>query len=113
MIVLLRFDCFVGRAAKQVNSMFVDAAEIAVPECDAMTVQEFKNLDRDFAAIVEPVAKLRRAELHARLPFDNVNDDCHDLGHGLAQEKVIMRYFVKPSHAAEQLHEPPHLAFRD
>ena len=46
--------------------MPVDAAQVAAPQRDAVAIEEFQDLDRDLAAVVEPVAKLRGGEL-ARL----------------------------------------------
>ena len=43
--------------------MLVDAAQIAAPQGDAVAIEEFEDLDRDLAAVVEPVAELRGGEL--------------------------------------------------
>ena len=43
--------------------MRVDAAQIAAAQGHAVTVEEFEDLDRDLAAVVDSVAKLRRGEL--------------------------------------------------
>ena len=51
------------RAAEQVEPMLVDAAQIAAAQGDAVAIEEFEDLDRDLAAVVEAVAKLRRSEL--------------------------------------------------
>ena len=40
--------------------MLVDAAQIAAAQGDAVAVEEFQNLDRDLAAILDLVAELPR-----------------------------------------------------
>ena len=53
--------------------MLVDAAEVAAPQRHAVAVEEFEDLDRDLAAVVEPVAQLRGGELALRACVGNVD----------------------------------------
>ena len=80
---------------------------------DAVAVEEFEDLDRDLAAVVEPVAELRRGELAVRRRAPRVDGDLHHLGHGAAQEEMIVRDLVDLAHAAEQLQQPPHVGLPD
>ncbi len=64
-----------GRTAKQVEPMFVDAAQVARRNVNAVAIEEFENLDGDLAAVVEPVAKLRGAELRIRRGRAEIDDD--------------------------------------
>ena len=56
-------------AAKQVEPMRVDAAEVAAPQRHAVAIEELQDLDRHLSAVVEPVAKLRGDELAASAPL--------------------------------------------
>src|SRR6185312_14836544 len=60
-----RTVCALRRPAKQIEPMPVDAPQVAAAQRDAVPVEEFEDLDCDLAAIVEPVAQLRGAELVA------------------------------------------------
>src|ERR1700694_710043 len=75
-----------------------------------MAVEEFQNLDRDLAAVVDPVAELRRGELAVRESGDELDDDADHIGHGLAQEEMIMRDLVGLAHAAKKLEQAPDVA---
>ena len=57
---------FIRRAAEQIEPVFVHAAQIASPQRHAMAIEEFKNLDGDFAAVVEPIAEFGGGELPVR-----------------------------------------------
>ena len=85
---------FVRRAMEQVEPMLVDAAKIAPPKCDAMTVEEFEHLNRDLAAIVKPVAKLRRSELSVRSLGSEIGGNLHHLRNGAAQKEMIVSDFI-------------------
>ena len=43
--------------------MRVEAAEVAAPHRQAVTIEEFEDLDRHLAAVLDAVAELRRGEL--------------------------------------------------
>jgi len=58
----------VRRRAEKIESMAVDAAQIAAPQCHAMTIEEFKNLNGDLATVIEPVAKRGGSELNSLAP---------------------------------------------
>src|SRR6202023_645365 len=90
--------------------MLVDAAQIAAAQGDAMAVEEFQNLDRDLAAVVDPVAELRRGELAVRRRRAEIADDADHLGHGLAQEEMIVLDLVGLAHAAKKLEQAPDVA---
>ena len=78
----------------------------------AVAVEEFEDLDRDLAAVVEPVAELRGGELALRGLRRDVGDDLDHLGDRVAQEEMIVRDLVDLAHAAEQLEQAPDLRLR-
>src|SRR5215472_11397707 len=49
----------VRRCAEQIEPMLVHAAQIAAAQRDAVAIEEFQDLDRDLAAVVDLVAELR------------------------------------------------------
>jgi hypothetical protein len=49
-----------------------------------VAVEEFQNLDRDLAAVVDTVAELCRGELGIRRGGAELDDNADHLGHGLA-----------------------------
>src|SRR5262244_2694212 len=55
--------CALRRHAEQVEPVLVHAAEIAAAQRDAVAIEEFQDLDRDLAPVVDPVTELRRSEL--------------------------------------------------
>ena len=87
--------------------MLVDAAQIAAAQGDAVAVEEFENLDRDLATVVDPVAELRRGELAVRRSGAEIDNDADHLGHGLAQKEMIVSDLVSLAHAAEKLEQAP------
>ena len=92
--------------------MFVDAPQIAAPHRDAVPVEKLEDLDRDLAAVIHLIPEQRGVELSIRRFAGQLRRDLHHLGDGVAQEEVIMRHFIDTAHAAEQLQQPPDLAFR-
>ena len=77
---------------------------------DAMAVEEFENLDGDLAAVVEPVAKLRRGELAVGAVAATSTMMLDHLRDGAAQEEMVVRDLIDLPHAAEQLQQPAHVA---
>src|SRR5262245_14491710 len=88
--------------AEQIEPMLVHAAQIATAERHAMAVEEFKDLDRDLATIVETVTKKRCGELAVRALGRDVASNVHHLTDRAAQEEVIEGNLVHLSHPAEQ-----------
>src|SRR5690606_20787033 len=74
-----------------------------------MAVEKFKDLDRNLAAAVKPVAQQRRGKLPVGTRFGEIAGNADDLGHGVAQEEVILRDLVEPAHAAEQAQYAAHV----
>src|SRR5690606_24859724 len=66
----IRHRRWVGRlavgAAELVEALPVDAAQIPAAHGNATPIEEFKNLDRDLAAILETVAELCGGKLSVR-----------------------------------------------
>lgn len=100
------------RGTEQVQTMLVDPTQVFTIQSDAVTVEEFENLDGDLPAIIEAVAKLRGREDSILGVSCNVNRDAHHFLDGRAQEKMVMRYFVSPSQAPRQFEKPTDIAFR-
>jgi hypothetical protein len=94
---------------EQVQPMFVDTAQIAAPQCDAVTIEEFQDLDRYFSPVVEAIAELRRSELAVRSVACKVDGDFQHFGDGGVQKKVVMGDFVDFAHAADELEQSAHL----
>ena len=82
--------------------MPVDAAQIAAPQRHAMTIEKFQYPDCNLAAIVQPVAELRGDELSGGSVLTHVDDDPDHFRHRRAQEEVVERDLIDPSHAPEQ-----------
>ena len=101
----------IRRAAEQVEPVFVDAAQIAAPQRDAVTVEEFEDLDGDLAAVVEPVAEFGGGELPGRRLRRQIGGNFHHLRHGAAKKEMIVGNLVDLAEAAEQLEKPPDVGF--
>src|SRR5215813_10317599 len=56
----------VRAGAEQVEPVLVHPPQVAAPERHAVAVEKFQDLDRDLAAIIEPVAELSGRELALR-----------------------------------------------
>src|ERR1041384_6501129 len=91
--------------------MSVHTAQIAAAQGHAVAIEEFENLDRNLAPVVEAVAQLRGDELAFLGVCREVRDDLDHLGDGATQKEMVLRDLVHPAHATEQLEEAPHLAF--
>ena len=57
--------------------MPVDAAHVATPQHHAVSVEELQDLDRDLAAVVEPIAQLGGRELAIFLGARSLLSPCH------------------------------------
>src|SRR6201996_7261262 len=90
------------QGTEQVQTMLVDPAQVVTIESDPVTVEEFENLDGDFPAIIEAVAKLCGGENSILSVSRNVSRNGHHFLDGRAQEKMVMRHFVSPSQASCQ-----------
>src|SRR5260370_35758471 len=99
-------------ASEKVQTMGVDPAQIVPLQRDAMAVEELENLDGNLAAVLDPVAKLSGGEDAAFAVSRDIGHDGHYLMHRRAQEEMIVRHFVGPSHAPGELQKPPGIALR-
>ena len=79
--------------------MPVDPAQVASAQGHAMAIEEFEDLDRDLAAVVDPVTKLGGGEGAVRDRFGEVGGDARHFPDGGAKEEVVVRHFVGPAHA--------------
>ena len=98
-----------GHGAKQIQPMLVQAPKVAAAKRDAVAIEEFENLDRDFAAIVEPIAELRCRELVAVGMGGDVNHHIDHLADGRAQKEVIVGDLIDAAEAAGKLQEPAYV----
>ena len=101
-----------NRGSKQVQTMLVDAAQIVPVQGDAVPVEEIENLDRDLAAVVDAVAKLRGGEDSIFSVSRDIGYDGHHFVDRPAQEKMIVRHFIRPSQTPGQFEKPADVAFR-
>jgi hypothetical protein len=83
--------------------VFVDAPQIAAAQCNAVTIEELENLDRNLAAIVYPIAELRSAELSVRQGRAEIDDDFNHLRYARAQKEMVARNFIDFAHAPQEL----------
>ena len=65
--------------------MPIHASQVAAAQRDAVTIEEFENLDRDLAAVVKPIAELRGRELSLFRGGGYIGRDSHHLGDGRAR----------------------------
>ena len=98
--------------AEQVQPVFVDAAQVPAAQRNAVTIEEFENLDCDLAAVVHPITELRGGEFSVRQGAAEINDDFNHLRNGRAQKEMVVRDLVDAAHAPKQLEQAPHLGFR-
>lgn len=85
-------------ATKQIETVLVDTPQVAAADRNTVPVEKLQYLNRNFAAIVQPVAKLRGIETAVLYLRRNVAAYLHHLGDGTAQEKVVMRHFIHFTH---------------
>src|SRR5499427_7956339 len=62
-LIRIARPCAIRRHAEQIEPVLVHAAQIAAAQRDAVAVEEFQDLARDLAPVVDPVTELRRGEL--------------------------------------------------
>ena len=74
--------------------MLVDAAQIAAAKRHAMAIEKLQDLDRNLAAVVHPIAKLRGSELSKGLGLAEVDDDPDHFRHRGAKKEVVQRRLV-------------------
>ena len=84
---------------EQIQAVFVDPAQIATPERDAVPIEEIEYLNRDLPAIVHTIAKLRGGEYAAWILCCEFRSDRDHFAHCPAQEKMIMRHFIDTTEA--------------
>src|SRR5208282_4922524 len=96
-----RWRLSIRRAAEQVEPVLVDAAQIAAPQRDAVTVEKFEDLDGDLAAVVEPVAEFGGGELPGRRLGREIGGRFHHLRHGAAKKEMIVGHLVDLAEAGE------------
>ena len=85
--------------------MWVDTPEIAAPQCDSVVVEEFEDLDRHLAAIVESITQTRGGKF---APLDLLRELTYNLDHlgdGTAQKEMIMNYFIDAPQTRSQLEQ--------
>src|SRR3569623_1491960 len=78
-----------------------------------MPVEEFENLYRNLAAIVEAIAYLCRRKIAVRRFGGYRCHDLHNLCNGIAQEEMIVDNLVDLSYAPDQLENPFYFRFGD
>ena len=89
--------------------MPVDAPQVAPAQGHAMAVEELEDLDRDLAAVVDPVAKLGGGEGAARDRFREVGDDAVISRTVERRKKWSCADLVDPAHAGGALEQRPDL----
>ena len=87
----------------------IDAAQIASPQRHAMPIEEFENLDGDFAAVVETISECGGGELSVRRLGGKIGGNFRHLGDGAAKKEVILGHFINFAEAAKQLAQPAYL----
>jgi hypothetical protein len=92
--------------------VFVDAAKVTTPQRHAMAIEEFKNLDRHLAAVVEPIAELGGGEAIRRFGRE-VGGDVRHFGDCAAKKEMIARHFVDLADAAGEFEQMADLRFAD
>src|SRR5438045_9459392 len=90
--------------------MPVDPPQVAAAQRHAVAIEEFQNLDRDLAAVVDAIAELRRRELAVFGRSSKIDDDVDHLGDGAAQEEMIVRHLIDPAKAAQELEQPANVS---
>ena len=104
---------FIRRGVEQIEPVLVHAAQIASPQRHAMAIEEFKNLDGDFATVVEPISKFGGGELPVRGLGCKIYGNFRHFRHGAAKEEMIVRHLVDVAKATEQLEERPEVSLAE
>src|SRR5215470_525298 len=78
-----------------------------------MAIEELENLDCNFSAVVEAVAKQCGSELAVRALGGDIAGNADHLADRVAQEEVIVGNLVHFSHSTEHLQKPSHIALRN
>src|SRR5262245_8529053 len=93
--------CSIPRSPEQIESVLVHAAQIAATQCDAMAVEEFQDLNRNLAAVVDLVAELRGRELALFSGRRQGRGYLHHFRDGLAEEKMVVGDLVDLPHPCQ------------
>src|SRR6202042_2338877 len=101
-----------NRRSEQVQAMRVDAAQIVPVQGEAMAIEELENLDGDLAPVLDAVAKLRGGEDAIFAMSREIDHDGRHFVDRRAQEKMIVRHFIRPSETSGQFEKPTDIAFR-
>src|SRR5262249_4694581 len=100
------------QGSEQVQTMPVDPAHVILVDRHAMPVDEVEDLDGDFSAVLDAVAKLRSGKDAVGGIAAKVGDDAYHFEDRAAQEEMVAGDFVSPSHPASQLQQPADVALR-
>ena len=92
--------------------MWIDAAQIAAAQRRAVTVVEFENLDGDFAAVFNPVAKLCGGKPPIFCAARYIADDFDHFRRNRARKEMIMRNLIGAAHTGYPLQHAPKLGLR-
>ena len=90
-------------APEKVEAMLVDAPNVTAAQGHAVPVEEFEDLDRNLAPVVDAIAKLRRTELAIGRVCADVDDNVDHFRDSAAQKEMVVRDLVDLSHPAKQL----------
>jgi hypothetical protein len=81
--------------------VLVEASEVSSSHRNTMSVEKLKELDRNLAAVVEPIAETNDRDHAIGTCGDDVHHDIDQLGHGFTREEVILRNLVELAHPSE------------
>jgi len=102
-----------NQGPKQVQTMLVDAAQVVSVQGDAMAIKKIEDLDGDLPAVVNAVAKLSGGKYSIFSVSRDIGHDGYHFVNRLAQEKMIVRHFIRPSQTPGQFEKPADIAFRE
>ena len=92
--------------------MPVDPPKVSASKGHAVPVEKLQDLDRDFATIVKPIAKLRGRKLPVGSSSGKIGRYREHLRDHGAREEMIVRNFIDLAHSGEQFQQSPNLGFR-
>ena len=90
--------------------MWIDATQIAAAQRRAVAVEEFENLDGDFAAVFDAIAKLRSGKPPVLRAARHVEDDLDHFRGDRTGKGMVMRNLIGGAHARDPLQNAPNLA---
>ena len=85
-----------GEKAKQVQASRIDPTQITLAQGHATAIEEFENLDRDFAPARRLIAELCGGEPGMSGPGGQIGGNPDHLAHSRAQEEMVVRGLVRP-----------------